>query len=109
MANEIKICENELFLYFYQKIMRIKLFTYFISLFAVFLWHDVAYSQSKSQDVLNYIEQYKDIAMREMPESYTPASHAWQYPYTARYNLKRLEICSENKPHLAIKKQQTSI
>ena len=102
MANEIKICENELFLYFYQKIMRIKLFTYFISLFAVFLWHDVAYSQSKSQDVLNYIEQYKDIAMREMQEYKIPASITLAQGLLESGNGKS-ELAKKSNNHFGIK------
>ena len=54
--------------------MRIKLLTYIVLFLAIFLWHDKAYSQAKSQDVLNYIERYKDIAMREMQEYKIPAS-----------------------------------
>lgn len=102
MANEIKICENELFLYFYRKIMRIKLFTYFVSFFAVFLWHDVACSQSKSQDVLNYIEQYKDIAMREMQEYKIPASITLAQGLLESGNGKS-ELAKKSNNHFGIK------
>lgn len=102
MANEIKICENELFLYFYRKIMRIKFFTYFVSFFAVFLWHDVAYSQSKSQDVLNYIEHYKEIAMREMQEYKIPASITLAQGLLESGNGKS-ELAKKSNNHFGIK------
>ena len=82
--------------------MRIKLFTYFISLFAVFLWHDVAYSQSKSQDVLNYIEQYKDIAMREMQEYKIPASITLAQGLLESGNGKS-ELAKKSNNHFGIK------
>ncbi len=100
--DEIIICENELFLYFYRKIMRIKLFTYLMSLFAVFLWHDVACSQNKSQDVLNYIEQYKDIAMREMQEYKIPASITLAQGLLESGNGKS-ELAKKSNNHFGIK------
>ena len=54
--------------------MRGKQVIYFMLLFVIFLWHDDAYSQNKSQDVLDYIEKYNRIAMREMQEYKIPAS-----------------------------------
>ena len=50
-----------------------KCFRYFVLLLVVFM-HDVVFSQDKSKAVLDYIEQYKDIAMREMQEYKIPAS-----------------------------------
>ena len=82
--------------------MRIKLFTYFVSFFAVFLWHDVAYSQSKSQDVLNYIEQYKDIAMREMQEYKIPASITLAQGLLESGNGKS-ELAKKSNNHFGIK------
>lgn len=82
--------------------MRIKLFTYFVSLFAVFLWHDVAYSQGKSQDVLNYIEQYKDIAMREMQEYKIPASITLAQGLLESGNGKS-ELAKKSNNHFGIK------
>jgi LysM repeat protein len=38
------------------------------------LWQPHVFSQNKSKAVLDYIEQYKDIAMREMQEYKIPAS-----------------------------------
>ena len=37
-------------------------------------WHQHVFSQNKSKAVLDYIEQYKNIAMREMQEYKIPAS-----------------------------------
>ena len=82
--------------------MRIKLFTYFVSFFAVFLWHDVACSQSKSQDVLNYIEQYKDIAMREMQEYKIPASITLAQGLLESGNGKS-ELAKKSNNHFGIK------
>ena len=90
------------FCIFTKKIMRIKLFTYFISMFAVFLWQDVAYSQSKSQDVLNYIEQYKDIAMREMQEYKIPASITLAQGLLESGNGKS-ELAKKSNNHFGIK------
>ena len=82
--------------------MRIKFFTYFVSFFAVFLWHDVAYSQSKSQDVLNYIEHYKEIAMREMQEYKIPASITLAQGLLESGNGKS-ELAKKSNNHFGIK------
>ena len=71
-------------------------------MFAVFLWQDVAYSQSKSQDVLNYIEQYKDIAMREMQEYKIPASITLAQGLLESGNGKS-ELAKKSNNHFGIK------
>ena len=81
--------------------MRIKLFTYFMSLIAVFLWHGVAYSQ-KSQDVLDYIEKYNKIAMREMQEYKIPASITLAQGLLESGNGKS-ELAKKSNNHFGIK------
>ena len=102
MLLKIKVCVNSLFLYFYKKIMRIKLFAYFILLLAILLWHEEAYSQAKSQDVLNYIERYKDIAMREMQEYKIPASITLAQGLLESGNGKS-ELSRKSNNHFGIK------
>lgn len=99
---KIKVCANSLFLYFYRKIMRIKLLAYLILFLAIFLWHDEAYSQAKSQDVLNYIERYKDIAMREMQEYKIPASITLAQGLLESGNGKS-ELSRKSNNHFGIK------
>lgn len=99
---KIKVCVNALFLYFYRKIMRIKLLAYFISLMAVFLWHDMAYSQTKSQDGLDYIEKYHKIAMREMQEYKIPASITLAQGLLESGNGKS-ELAKKSNNHFGIK------
>ncbi len=102
MLIKIKVCANLLFLYFYGKIMRIKLWAYLNLFLAIFLWHDEAYSQAKSQDVLNYIEQYKDIAMREMQEYKIPASITLAQGLLESGNGKS-ELSRKSNNHFGIK------
>jgi LysM repeat protein len=52
----------------------IKNLRFFVVLLLFVAWHSVALSQNKSKAVLDYIEQYKDIAMREMQDHKIPAS-----------------------------------
>ena len=52
----------------------IKNLRFFVVLLLFVTWHSVALSQNKSKAVLDYIEQYKDIAMREMQDHKIPAS-----------------------------------
>ncbi len=49
-------------------------FRFFIFILLMSLWHPHIFSQNKSKAVLDYIEQYKDIAMREMHDFKIPAS-----------------------------------
>lgn len=79
-----------------------KSFAYFMSLIAMFLWHNVACSQNKSQDVLNYIEQYKDIAMREMQEYKIPASITLAQGLLESGNGKS-ELAKKSNNHFGIK------
>ena len=82
--------------------MRIKLLTYIVLFLAIFLWHDKAYSQAKSQDVLNYIERYKDIAMREMQEYKIPASITLAQGLLESGNGKS-ELSRKSNNHFGIK------
>ena len=82
--------------------MRIKLLAYLILLLAIFLWHGEAYSQAKSQDVLNYIERYKDIAMREMQEYKIPASITLAQGLLESGNGKS-ELSRKSNNHFGIK------
>lgn len=91
-----------LFLYFYRKNMRIKPFIYFILLIAVFLWQEKAYSQTKSQDVLDYIEKYNMIAMREMQEYKIPASITLAQGLLESGNGKS-ELAKKSNNHFGIK------
>lgn len=59
----------------FTKILKmIKNLRFFVVLLLFVAWHSVALSQNKSKAVLDYIEQYKDIAMREMQDHKIPAS-----------------------------------
>ena len=49
-------------------------FRYFVTLILILLWNVNVFSQNKSNATLDYIERYKDIAMREMQEYKIPAS-----------------------------------
>lgn len=49
-------------------------FRYFVTLILILLWNVNVFSQNKSNATLDYIERYKDIAMREMQEYRIPAS-----------------------------------
>ena len=49
-------------------------FRYFVTLIPILLWNVNVFSQNKSNATLDYIERYKDIAMREMQEYKIPAS-----------------------------------
>jgi flagellum-specific peptidoglycan hydrolase FlgJ len=82
--------------------MRIKLLAYIVLFLAIFLWHDEAYSQAKSQDVLNYIERYKDIAMREMQEYKIPASITLAQGLLESGNGKS-ELARKSNNHFGIK------
>ena len=82
--------------------MRIKLLAYLILFLAIFLWHGEAYSQAKSQDVLNYIERYKDIAMREMQEYKIPASITLAQGLLESGNGKS-ELSRKSNNHFGIK------
>ena len=82
--------------------MRIKSFTYFISLIAIFLWHNMAYSQTKSQDGLDYIEKYHKIAMREMQEYKIPASITLAQGLLESGNGKS-ELAKKSNNHFGIK------
>lgn len=52
----------------------IKTLRYFIFVMIMLLWHVDVLSQEKSKAVLDYIEKYKNIAMREMQDYKIPAS-----------------------------------
>ena len=52
----------------------IKTLRYFIFVMIMLLWHADVLSQEKSKAVLDYIEKYKNIAMREMQDYKIPAS-----------------------------------
>ncbi len=82
--------------------MRIKSLTYVISLIAIFLWHNVAYSQTKSQDGLDYIEKYHKIAMREMQEYKIPASITLAQGILESGNGKS-ELAKKSNNHFGIK------
>jgi LysM repeat protein len=82
--------------------MRIKSFAYFILLSAIFLWHDVTYSQTKSQDGLDYIEKYHKIAMREMQEYKIPASITLAQGILESGNGKS-ELAKKSNNHFGIK------
>lgn len=90
----------------FAKIMRIRSFTYFISLIAVFLWHNVAYSQTKSQDGLDYIEKFHKIAMREMQEYKIPASITLAQGLLESGNGKS-ELARKSNNHFGIKCHST--
>lgn len=47
---------------------------YFVMLFFILFWNVNVFSQNKSKSALDYIEKYKDVAMREMQEYKIPAS-----------------------------------
>lgn len=63
-----------LFCIFTKILKMIKYLRFFVVLLLFVSWHSVAFSQNKSKAVLDYIEQYKDIAMREMQDHKIPAS-----------------------------------
>ena len=69
---------------------------------AVFLWHDMAYSQTKSQDGLDYIEKYHKIAMREMQEYKIPASITLAQGLLESGNGKS-ELAKKSNNHFGIK------
>lgn len=71
-------------------------------LFVIFLWQDVAYSQNKSQDVLDYIEKYNKIAMREMQEYKIPASITLAQGLLESGNGKS-ELAKKSNNHFGIK------
>ena len=71
-------------------------------LFVIFLWHDDAYSQNKSQDVLDYIEKYNRIAMREMQEYKIPASITLAQGLLESGNGKS-ELAKKSNNHFGIK------
>ena len=52
----------------------VKTLRYFIFVMIMLLWHADVLSQEKSKAVLDYIEKYKNIAMREMQDYKIPAS-----------------------------------
>ena len=52
----------------------VKTLRYFMFIIIMLLWHVDVLSQEKSKVVLDYIEKYKDIAMREMQVYKIPAS-----------------------------------
>lgn len=54
--------------------MRVFILRCLLFLAAIFLLHDEVFSQDKSKLVLDYIERYKDLAMREMQQYKIPAS-----------------------------------
>ncbi len=82
--------------------MRSKHLTYFMLLIAIFLWHNVAYSQSKSQDVIDYIDKYHKIAMREMQEYKIPASITLAQGLLESGNGKS-ELAKKSNNHFGIK------
>ena len=82
--------------------MRGKQVIYFMLLFVIFLWHDDAYSQNKSQDVLDYIEKYNRIAMREMQEYKIPASITLAQGLLESGNGKS-ELAKKSNNHFGIK------
>lgn len=49
-------------------------FRYFLALAFVLIWNVNIFSQNISNEALDYIEKYKDVAMREMQEYKIPAS-----------------------------------
>ena len=63
-----------LFCIFTKNLKMIKYLRFFVVLLLFVSWHSVALAQNKSKAVMDYIEQYKDIAMREMQEYKIPAS-----------------------------------
>ena len=71
-------------------------------LFVIFLWHANAYSQNKSQDVLDYIEKYNRIAMREMQEYKIPASITLAQGLLESGNGKS-ELAKKSNNHFGIK------
>ena len=82
--------------------MRNKQVIYFMLLFVIFLWHANAYSQNKSQDVLDYIEKYNRIAMREMQEYKIPASITLAQGLLESGNGKS-ELAKKSNNHFGIK------
>ena len=82
--------------------MRIRIFTYFMSLIAIFLWHNIAYSQTKSQDAIDYIQKYHKIAMREMQEYKIPASITLAQGLLESGNGKS-ELAKRSNNHFGIK------
>ncbi len=86
----------------FAKIMRIKSFTYLLTIIAVFLWQNVAYSQAKSQDGLDYIEKFHKIAMREMQEYKIPASITLAQGLLESGNGKS-ELARKSNNHFGIK------
>ena len=53
---------------------KMRTFRYFVIMIFILLWNVNVFAQNKSKAALNYIEKYKDIAMREMLEYKIPAS-----------------------------------
>lgn len=49
-------------------------FRYFLALAFILIWNVNIFSQNISKEALDYIEKYKDVAMREMQEYKIPAS-----------------------------------
>ncbi len=82
--------------------MRKKPLLYIMFLIAIFLWQNVAYSQNKSQDVLDYIEKYNKIAMREMQEYKIPASITLAQGLLESGNGKS-ELARKSNNHFGIK------
>lgn len=66
------------------------------------LWHTHVFSQDKSKVVLDYIEQYKDIAMREMQEYKIPASITLAQGLLESGNGKS-ELARKSNNHFGIK------
>ena len=63
-----------LFCIFTKILKMIKCLRFCVVMLLLALWQPHVFSQNKSKAVLDYIEQYKDIAMREMQEYKIPAS-----------------------------------
>ena len=66
------------------------------------LWHAHVFSQDKSKAVIDYIEQYKDIAMREMQEYKIPASITLAQGLLESGNGKS-ELARKSNNHFGIK------
>lgn len=53
---------------------KMRTFRYFVIMILILLWNVNVFAQNKSKAALDYIEKYKDVAMREMLEYKIPAS-----------------------------------
>lgn len=82
--------------------MRNKFLPYLLLLIATLLWQTDAFSQSKSKDVLDYIEKYHKIAMREMQEYKIPASITLAQGLLESGNGKS-ELARKSNNHFGIK------